>query len=92
MIVAFLTRARKLDAWLHAQLGRSYQAFMGIGLTLELIKEIKDVFEHGISRSHALIPSALALLLFAALLVHSLGELGEHAERRLEAKKRGRAP
>ena len=88
MIVELLSQARKLDDWLHARLGRPYQAFMGIGLTIELVKQIKELFGKGIFENGSWIPSGLALALFVALLIHSLAELSEHADQRFRRSKR----
>ena len=82
MIVELLSHARRLDDWLNARIGRPYQAFMGIGLTIELVKQVKELFEKGVWENAGGIPSVLALALFTALLVHALAELSEHADRR----------
>ncbi len=81
MIAAILKAASGLDAWLGRQLGRPYHALLGIGLVMEIVQRVRELGE---MTSWNALRSWLAILLFAALLTHQLGELHEHAERRRE--------
>lgn len=81
MINSILKAASGLDLWLGRQFGRPYHALLAIGLVLEIAQHVREVGE--LSRWHAgLVRTGLATLLFTALLVHQLGELYAHAERR----------
>ncbi len=84
MINSILKAASGLDVWLGRQFGRPYHALLAIGLVLEIAQHIREASE----LTHwdaGLVRSGLATLLFIALLVHQLGELYEHAERRRKA-------
>jgi hypothetical protein len=81
MISAVLTGAHRLDEWLRARFGRPYHALLGIGLVAEIVKEVRERFDDSAPEA-GLIRTVLALLLFAALLIHQLGELRENLERR----------
>jgi hypothetical protein len=81
MIGSILKAASRLDVWLGRQFGRPYHALLAIGLVLEIVQRVREIGD--IERWDAgIVRSSLALLLFAALLVHQLGELNEHVERR----------
>jgi hypothetical protein len=59
---------------------------LGVGLVVEIIKELREFGEVGASaRGVVGAALALALLLFVALLIHQVGELHEHFERRRTA-------
>jgi len=82
MIREFLDGAHRLDALLQARIGRPYHALLGAGLVVELVKHLREFGELG---AGGVVGTALALLMFLALLLHQLGELREHAERRSES-------
>jgi hypothetical protein len=86
MISQLLSGAHRLDEWLRTRIGRPYHALLGVGLVVEIAKELHERWEHGSAES-GFVKTALALALFAALLVHELGELREHFERRGERRR-----
>jgi len=81
MIREFLDGVHRLDIFLQTRIGRPYHALLGVGLVVELIKQLREFDELGESAG-GMVRTVLALLLFAVLLIHQLGELREHAERR----------
>lgn len=81
MIREFLDGVHRLDIFLQTRIGRPYHALLGVGLVVELIKQLREFDKLGESAG-GILRTALALLLFAVLLIHQLGELREHAERR----------
>jgi hypothetical protein len=84
MIRELLDDAHRLDALLQARIGRPYYALLGVGLVAEFVKHLREFGDLGESAT-GIVGTALALLMFAALLLHQLGELREHAERRGES-------
>ena len=76
-----LHMARRLDLWLGAMLGRPYHALLGFGIILEIVQRIRE-FEEKSFNTLGVVKTVLTIILFLALLVHQLGELSEHAERR----------
>ena len=84
MIREFLDAVHRLDVFLQTRLGRPYHALLGVGLVVEIIKELHEL-DKVREPAGGIVRTALALLLFAVLLIHQLGELREHAERRGEA-------
>lgn len=83
MIREVLADAHRLDDLLRTRLGRPYHALLGIGLVVEIAKELRDFSESGGS-AKGIVRTALAVLLFAVLLIHQLAELHEDAKRRVE--------
>jgi len=81
MLTVIVNAARRLDLWLGATCGRPYHALLGTGIAIEIIQHVRELVEEPRS-SAGIIKAALAIALYLALLVHQLGELGEHAERR----------
>jgi hypothetical protein len=81
MIGEILRAAHRLDAWLRRMLGRPYHAALGIGLVLEIIARIRELHEAPATSTHV-VQLALVMLLYLLLLVHQIGELSGHAERR----------
>ena len=77
MIREFAGAARRLDECLRARIGRPYHVLLGVGLVVEIIKELREFGEVGTS-AREVVGAALALLLFVALLIHQVGELHEH--------------
>jgi hypothetical protein len=80
MIHSIAMAAHRLDLWLQARLGRPYNALLGIGLTVEIIRRIDDLQRHA-----ALAPQFLGVIALIvmnlALLVHQVGELSHHTGR-----------
>jgi hypothetical protein len=81
MVMALLKTASRLDVWLGQQFGRPYHALLGVGLVVEIVQRVRELGE---TTSWDTVRTWLAILLFAALLVHQLGELHEHVDRRRE--------
>jgi hypothetical protein len=83
MISEILSVAHRLDLWLGRKLGRPYHALLGIGLLIEIARQIRELGD--VSHSgYGIVRVILTILLYSALLVHQLGELQEHEERRRE--------
>ncbi|MBV9824749.1 MAG: hypothetical protein JO001_03575 [Alphaproteobacteria bacterium] len=80
MIGEILGAVHRLDDWLRGTLGRPYHAALGIGLVLEIIGHIREL--HEAMTSAGVVRLALVMLLYLLLLVHQIGELSDHAERR----------
>jgi hypothetical protein len=76
-----LKAAHRLDDWLREMLGRPYHAVLGIGLVLEIIARLRELHEAP-ATSVGIVRLVLVMVLYLLLLVHQLGELSEHAERR----------
>ena len=81
MITEILDFARKLDTGLRTRLRRPYQALLGAGLVIEIVKAAREAPHWG-ERAGGPVPAALAIALFSLLLLHQVAELGEHIERR----------
>jgi hypothetical protein len=93
MIHAVALAAHRLDAWLQARLGRPYNALLGVGLTVEIIRRFAELPHHA-----ALGPKLLGVIVLIAmnlaLLIHQVGELSHHTGRvraRREARRGRRA-
>jgi predicted histidine transporter YuiF (NhaC family) len=89
MIGEILGAVHRLDDWLRATLGRTYHAALGFGLVLEIVGHVRDLRE-ALTTSAGLVRLVSVLLLYLLLLVHQIGELSEHAERRRRALRDGR--
>lgn len=76
-----LYMARRLDLWLSLTLGRPYHALLGFGIALEIVHHIRGFAENSFD-GLGVAKTLLAIILFLALLVHQLGELSAHVERR----------
>jgi hypothetical protein len=81
VIVEISHAAHRLDAWLRRSLGRPYHMMLGLGLVLEIIARIRELYEAPATAS-GIVRLMLVLLLYLVLLVHQVGELSPHAERR----------
>ena len=90
MIREILGLAHRFDAFLRSRFEAPYNALLGVGLVLEIGKELRE-WDHVGASAGGVVRSALAILLFAFLLLRQLGELYEHWERRAEkGRKSGR--
>jgi len=85
MIVQILRAAHGLDVSLSRKLGPVYHAVLGIGLVAEIAQHVREFGELP-SFGAGAVRAILALVLFALLLLHQLGELAEHADRRRKAR------
>lgn len=83
MISEILRVAHRLDLWLGRNLGRPYHALLGIGLVIEIARHLRELGE--VSQSgYGVVRVVLTILLYCALLVHQVGELQGHEQRRRE--------
>jgi hypothetical protein len=78
---------RWLDAQLHRKIGPAYNAILGLGLTFEIVRHIREASEH---QSTGMIRSILAIVLFGFLLLHQIAELAEHVDRRFRSDRETR--
>jgi hypothetical protein len=74
MMQELFNASYRLDGWLSAKFGRPYRALLSVGLAIEIVQHIRE-FPHVIDSSRGVVLKILALLLFAALLLHQLGEM-----------------
>jgi len=91
MLHSIALAAHRLDAWLQARLGRPYNALLGVGLTVEIIRRLTELPHHAVEASR-LLGVVVLIVMNLALLIHQLGELSHHTGRvraRREAR-RGR--
>ncbi len=88
MIGAITRGAYWLDVWLQDHVGRPYNALLGIGLVIEIIRGATELSEH-IRTTQSLAIPIFQILLGAALLIHQLGALSHRLEARGEGR-RGR--
>jgi hypothetical protein len=91
MILTICRWARWLDEWLQRRLGRPYSVVLGIGL----VSEIVDQFVRLPSRLHSaptLVRAVLIIFIEFALLLHLIGGLAHHIERRRASRGNGAAP
>ncbi len=79
MIVEILQGARRLDLALARKFGPAYHAVLGIGLITEIVRRLH---EFGHLPATGVIRGILAVALFGVLLLHQIGELAEHLNRR----------
>lgn len=69
--------ALRLDTWLQARLGRPYNALLGVGLIIEIVRRIGEI-PGQLASTHRLIGQIFVLALEAALLIHQVGALSHH--------------
>ncbi len=80
MIVELFHGVRWLDLMIHRKVGVAYNAVLGIGLVVEILRHLHEAQElHGTN----MIQTVFRVALFAFLLLHQLAELAEHVDRRL---------
>jgi hypothetical protein len=79
MIRVLFRAAHRLDGWLEAKLGQPYRVLLGVGLAIEILQHIRE-FPHVLHSGRGLVLHILALLLFAALLLHQIGEIYQRLE------------
>ncbi len=85
MFAPLLALCARIDAWLHARLGRPYGIVLTVGLTFEIVRRLCEAPER-LGQAKQLTGLVLLILLNAALLVHQLAELGERVGRRVKPK------
>ena len=76
-----------MDQWLQTRLGRPYNALLGVGLVLEIIEQLGRLPER-LGSAPNLIRSGLILVMAFALLLHQLGALSHHVDRRRGGRSR----
>jgi hypothetical protein len=84
MVGEILRVVHRLDDWLRETLGRPYHVALGIGLVLEIIARVRELHDAP-ATTGGIMRLALVMLLYLLLLVHQIGELSDHAERRRRA-------
>jgi hypothetical protein len=89
MIHAITRAALRLDLWLQAKLGRPYNALLGVGLTIEIIRRLIEIPER-LASAHRLAVLALTVAMELALLIHQVGALSHHITPRGPGRRRGR--
>ena len=72
--------ARWLDEWLQTKLGRPYNVVLGIGLVSEIVDRISHLTVR--LQPDKIVRDALVLAVEFALLLHQIGALSHHMERR----------
>jgi hypothetical protein len=87
MIAGILRGAYWLDAWLRSHLGRPYHVILGIGLFIEIVRQLHELGEVGESPS-GILRVALAVTFYLVLLVHQFGELQAHVAARKSRTRR----
>ena len=84
MIVELFHSVRWLDVMIHRKIGIAYNAVLGIGLVVEIVRHLHEAHElHGTN----MVQTVLAVALFVFLLLHQLAELAEHVDRRFRKSK-----
>jgi hypothetical protein len=81
MIYTVTRAAQRLDQWLQDRLGRPYNALLGIGLVIEIVRRLAEA-PHKILDMQRILGSALVIVMELALLLHQVGALSHHIERR----------
>ena len=77
MLRAITHVAHRLDLWLQAKLGRPYNALLGVGLAIEIVRHVGEM-PRTLGEAHRLAGVALLLALNLALLIHQVGALSHH--------------
>jgi len=81
MILQICRWALWLDEWLQDRLGRPYNLLLGIGLVVEMVEQAGRLPQR-LESAPNLIRSVLILSVEFALLLHQVGALSHHIERR----------
>jgi hypothetical protein len=87
MILQICRWALWLDEWLQSRLGRPYNIVLGVGLISEIVSQIGGLAAK-LQSAPNIARAVLVLAVEFALLVHQVGALSHHIERR-EARKAG---
>ncbi|HTW36283.1 MAG TPA: hypothetical protein VMD53_16800 [Rhizomicrobium sp.] len=88
MIGAIARGAYHLDTWLQEHVGRPYNALLGVGLVIEIVRGATELVA-SIDASRPLSWPIFHIALGLALLIHQLGALSHRLEARGEGR-RGR--
>jgi hypothetical protein len=84
MVIELFHSVRWLDVLIHRKLGVAYNAVLGIGPIIEIVRRL-----HELHRAST-VQTALAVALFTFLLLHQLAELSQHVDRRFGNARRPR--
>jgi hypothetical protein len=90
MITRICRWALWLDEWLQERLGRPYNLLLGVGLVFEIIEQAGHVRER-LHSAPTLLRSLLIFMVSLALLLHQIGALSHHMERRGRGRSRSAA-
>jgi hypothetical protein len=84
-------QALRLDEWLQATLGRPYNALLGVGLIVEIVRHLYEMPKR-LADVHRLVPTLLVMAMEVALLIHQVGALHHHLPklRRQRGRRGGR--
>jgi hypothetical protein len=91
MILTICRWARWLDDWLQQHLGRPYNFVLGVGLVSEIISQISRLGPR-LHSAPTVVGTLLILAVEFALLLHQIGALSHHIERRRARRGKGAAP
>lgn len=89
MIGAITRGAYRLDVWLQEHVGRPYNALLGIGLVIEIIRGGVELSASVHTVRNLTVP-IFQIVLGTALLIHQLGALSHRLEARGEGRRAGR--
>jgi hypothetical protein len=81
MILRICRWALWLDEWLQARLGRPYNFLLGVGLVTEIVGQLGRLGAR-LESAPTVLRSVLILAVELALLLHQIGALSHHMERR----------
>jgi hypothetical protein len=76
MIHVIARGAHRLDTWLQARLGRPYNALLGFGLSVEIVRRLFELPEH-LREAPRLAGVAVLVAMNLALLIHQIGEMSD---------------
>jgi hypothetical protein len=89
MILQICRWALWLDDWLQSRLGRPYNLVLGVGLITEITNQIADLGPR-LQSAPNIARAILTLAVEFALLLHQVGALSHHFERRQTRRTDGR--
>jgi hypothetical protein len=81
MITQILHAAHRANRWLDQRFGPSYRVILAVGLSIEIGHHIREIVRATGETEHV-VRSLLVIVVGAALLVNTLGELYERLARR----------
>jgi hypothetical protein len=89
MLRALTSGAYRLDMWLQTHVGRPYNALLGIGLVVEIIRGATEL-AGAIGSAQSLNWPIFHIALATVLLIHQLGALSHRLENRGEGRQNQR--
>jgi hypothetical protein len=87
MVIELFHSVRWLDLMIYRKIGVAYNAVLGIGLIIEIVRRLHEA--HELHRPST-VQTALAVALFTFLLLHQLAELSRHVDRRFRNARQAR--